>query len=54
MIVSFSLNSSVGYGRQRTYTKAAERHFVLLPHTRITMVDLESAKEVSEEEEAGI
>jgi hypothetical protein len=31
-------------------TKAAERHFVLLPHTKITTADLETAKRVSEEE----
>jgi len=35
-------------------TKAAERHFVLLPHTNISAADLESAKRYSEEEESGI
>jgi hypothetical protein len=35
-------------------SKAAERHFVLLPHTKITDADLEMAKTLSEEEEAGI
>lgn len=32
-------------------TKAAERHFVLLPHTRITTADLELAKSISEDDE---
>jgi hypothetical protein len=35
-------------------SKAAERHFVLLPHSKITAADLEAAKTVSEEDEAGI
>jgi hypothetical protein len=35
-------------------TKAAERHFVLLPHTKITAADLEMAKTISEDEETGL
>jgi hypothetical protein len=38
-------------GEDVRITKAAERHFVLLPHTKITASDLAMAKTVSEEEE---
>lgn len=35
-------------------TKAAERHFVLLPYTKISAADLEIAKSMSEDEDNGI